>query len=109
MSNKIIVLWGVVIVALVSSVYFIGIKYQNELKYISLKTEVKEATKKYIEDKKVSLPFKIETETLESEGYIGALKLEEKVCAADVSVDKKLFFYSYDIKFLCVNTEQNKD
>lgn len=105
MSNKIIVLWGFIIVILVCAIYFIGIKYENEIEYINLKTEVKEAVKKYIKDNDLVLPITLTTEELESKGYIGELRIEEKVCAADVTVSKKFLFYSFDIDFTCVNTE----
>ncbi len=105
MSNKIIVLWGFIIVFLVCAVYFIGLKYEGEIKYINLKKEIKESVKEYIDDKDITLPFSITSETLESEGYIGALELDEKICAADISVSKKFLFYSYDIKFTCINPE----
>jgi len=105
MSNKLIVLWGFIIVLLVSIVYFIGIKYQDEIKYVNLKNDVKEATKKYVEDNDLELPLSITTEELEEKGYIGELKLNEKICAADVKISKKLLFYSFDIKFTCVNVE----
>lgn len=105
MSNKLIMLWGFVIVLLVSLVYFIGIRYEDEIKYVNLKSDVKEAVKKYVEENDVSLPFSITTETLEEEGYIDELKLNEKVCAADVIVKKKFLFYSFDIKFTCINVE----
>lgn len=106
MSNRLIVLWGFIIVSLVCIIYFIGIKYESEIKYINLKTEVKEATKKYVDDKSLSLPFKITTEQLESEGYIGELKLDEKVCAADITIDKKFLFHTFDIKFTCINLDE---
>lgn len=105
MSNKVIVLWGFIIVFLVCSIYFIGLKYEGEMKYINLKKEIKESVKDYIDDNDVTFPFTITSETLESEGYIGELKLDEKICAADVNVSKKFLFYSYDIKFTCINTE----
>lgn len=105
LNNKIIVLWGFIIVMLVCAVYFIGIKYENEIKYINLKTEVKEAAKKYVDDKELDLPFSVTTEILESEGYIGELKLDDKVCAADITVSKRFIFHTFDIKFTCVNVE----
>lgn len=105
MSNKVIVAWGFIIVFLVLAVYFIGIKYQNELKFVTLKNEIKKAAEKYIKDKDVSIPVVITTETLESEGYIKELKLNEKICAADINVSKKFLFYNYDIDFLCINPE----
>ncbi len=105
MSNKIIALWGFIIVSLVCSVYFIGVKYQSEIKYINLKETIKDAARKYVEDNETKLPITITTEELESKGYIGELKLDDKVCAADITVKKKFLFYSYDVKFECVNTE----
>ncbi len=52
MNNKIIVVWGIIIIILVSIIYYIGITYQNEIKYISLKEEVKIAVKDYISSEK---------------------------------------------------------
>lgn len=107
MSNKVIVLWGFIIVSLVCGIYYIGVKYENELKYIDLKDEIKEATKKYISDNDKELPFKITTEELEEQGYINTLKLDNKICAADVKAYKKFMFNRFDIKFTCINEEQN--
>ena len=50
MSNKLIVVWGTVIILLVGTIYFIGVKYEEELKYISLKNELKDTLKEYIKD-----------------------------------------------------------
>ena len=76
MNNKIIVVWGIIIIILVSIIYYIGITYQNEIKYISLKEEVKIAVKDYISSEKITkYPFKITTEELEEKGYLKELKL----------------------------------
>ena len=99
MNNKIIVVWGIIIIILVSIIYYIGITYQNEIKYISLKEEVKIAVKDYISSEKIT------TEELEEKGYLKELKLGNKLCAADIEVTKKVF-KSYDIEFTCVNVEK---
>ena len=106
MSNKIIVLWGFIIVSLVCTIYFIGVKYQSEIKYINLKEEVKESTKKYIEDNDIKLPLKITSEELESKGYIGELRLDNKICACDINVKKQFLFYSFDLDFECIKVEE---
>ena len=106
MNNKIIVVWGIIIIILVSIIYYIGISYQNEIKYFSLKEEVKIAVKDYISSEKITkYPFKITTEELEEKGYLKELKLGNKLCAADIEVTKKVF-KSYDIEFTCVNVEK---
>lgn len=106
MNNKIIVVWGIIIIILVSIIYYIGITYQNEIKYISLKEEVKIAVKDYISSEKITkYPFKITTEELEEKGYLKELKLGNKLCAADIEVTKKVF-KSYDIEFTCVIVEK---
>lgn len=106
MNNKIIVVWGIIIIILVSIIYYIGITYRNEIKYISLKEEVKIAVKDYICSEKITkYPFKITTEELEEKGYLKELKLDNKLCAADIEVTKKVF-KSYDIEFTCVNVEK---
>lgn len=103
MSTKTIVLWGFIIVLLIGLLYFIGIKYESEIKYINLKTEVKSSVKDYIKDNNLKVPLTITTEELEEKYYIGELKLDDKVCAATISVDKRFIFYSYDIDFTCIN------
>lgn len=106
MSEKTIVLWGFLIVLLVGVIYFIGIKYEGEFKYINLKTEIKSAVKDYVKEEDIDLPLEITTEELEEKGYIKELKLEDKVCAATIKVDKKFIFYNYDIKFECINVTE---
>ena len=105
MNNKVIVMWGLVIVLLVLTIYYIGVKRQDEIEYIKLKEEVKEATSKYIDDLDKDLPLEITTEELEEEGYIEELTLDDKICEADIKVSKKLFWKDYKIKFTCINKE----
>lgn len=102
MSNKIIVLWGTVVTLLILTIYVIGVLHEEEIKYIKLKEEVKTSVNKYIEMEEVKLPLEITTEELEEKEYIGELKLEDKICAADIKVDKKWIFKTFDIKFECV-------
>jgi len=106
MSNKLIVVWGAVIILLVGTIYFIGVKYEDELKYISLKNELKSSVKKYIKDNDVKLPFEISTEELEEQEYIGELKLDDKICAADIKVEKNFIFYDYNIDFTCIAIDE---
>ncbi len=106
MSNKLIMIWGTIIILLVGTIYFIGVKYEEELKYISLKNELKESVKEYIADKKPKYPLKITTEELEEEGYINELKIEDKICAADIKVEKTFLFRDYNIEFTCLKVEE---
>ncbi len=109
MSNKVIAIWGTVVVLLVISIYVIGITHKEELKYITLKTEVKEKTKEYIEANDIKLPVSITSEFLEELGYLDSLKLDNKLCAADINVKKKFVFTSYDIDFTCVSTKDTEE
>lgn len=108
MNEKIIALWGFIIILLVGIICFVGIHYEDEIEYIKLKEEVKDSVKKYIKSEDAPLPLEITTEELEEKKYIKELKLDEKVCAADVKV-KKVFwvFKSYDIDFTCINPNIN--
>ncbi len=108
MSNKLIVVWGTVIILLVGTIYFIGVKYEEELKYISLKNELKDTLKEYIKDNDSKLPLKITSEELEEQEYIGELKIDDKICAADIEVDKKFLFYDYNIEFTCIKLEEDE-
>ena len=105
MNNKVIILWGLIIILLVLSIYYIGVKRENEIEYISLKEKVKLATNKYIKDFDKDLPLEITTEILEEEGYIDELALNDKVCEADISVNKVLLWNKYEIHFTCINKE----
>lgn len=105
MSNKVIVVWGSIIILLVCTLFLIGSKYQGEIKYMSLKEEVKTSVKKYMKDNNLKAPLVITSEELESLGYIKELKLEEKVCASDINVSKKFIFTTYDIKFTCIKSK----
>ena len=108
MSNKVIVQWGSIIVFLVCVIFVIGTFYQNEIKYITLKEEVKTSAKEYINKHEVTYLFKITTEELESLGYLDELKIEDKVCIADVTVTKKWIFKKYKIDFTCITKEKTK-
>ena len=37
MSNKIIILWGSIIILLITILFIIGINYEKEIKYINIK------------------------------------------------------------------------
>ena len=107
MNKRIFIVWGLLIALLVLGIGYIGITKKEEIKYISLKNEVKKATKEYINDNNIKVyPFKITTEKLEEKDYLKELKINNKVCAGDIVVNKKIIFYSYDIKFTCVNVEK---
>lgn len=108
MSNKIIILWGSIIILLITILFIIGINYEKEIKYINMKQEVKESVKKYIKENNIKDDFEITSEELESEGYLKEIKLDDKICAADISVKKVLIFKKYNIEFTCIkNKEQS--
>ncbi len=107
MNKKVIALWGFIIVALVIIIFIIGITKEEELKYISLKNDIREATNEYIENNNIKdYPFTITTEELEEKDYLDELKLENKLCVADVTVTKKFIFKKYNIKLTCINVEK---
>ena len=105
MSNKIIILWGFIIISLVSIITYVGVTKKEEIKFINLKNELKVKVKKYIKDNDIELPFEITSEKLEEEGYISPLILDNKLCAADIKVTEKFIFKNYDVKFTCIINE----
>lgn len=106
MNKRVIVLWSIIVVGLFLTILVIGITNKEELKYIKLKNEVKEVTKEYIKDNNIDkYPVTISSEILEEKDYIDELILDNKVCACDIVVNKKLIFYTYNIKFTCINKE----
>lgn len=108
MSNKIIILWGSIIILLITILFIIGINYEKEIKYINIKQEVKESVKKYIKENNIKDDFEITSEELESKGYLKEIKLDDKICEADISVKKVLIFKKYNIEFTCIkNREQS--
>lgn len=108
MSNKIIILWGSIIILLITILFIIGINYEKEIKYINIKQEVKESVKEYIKENNIKDDFEITSEELESKGYLKEIKLDDKICAADISVKKVLIFKKYNIEFTCIkNKEQS--
>lgn len=106
MSNKIIILWGSIIILLITILFIIGINYEKEIKYINIKQEVKESVKKYIKENNIKDDFEITSEELESEGYLKEIKLDDKICAADISVKKVLIFKKYNIEFTCIKNKE---
>ena len=109
MSNKIIVLWGSLIIILVTVICYIAITKKEEIKFINLKQDLKENVRKYLKENDVELPFEITSEELEEKGYIEPLVLGNKLCAADIKVTKKIIFKKYDIQFTCIIKEPEDD
>lgn len=110
MSKRIILIWGFLIVGLVLGIYIIAITNEEEIKYISKKNELKEVVKDYIEDNKITrFPFTITTEELEEKDYLKEVKVDDKTCAVDITVNKKFIFYSYKMKFTCISTKENDE
>ena len=109
MSNKVMIVWATLVTSILLGIYAFASYYKDELKYISLKEEVKSDVLNYIKEKNVKLPLNITSEELEEKGYIKELRLDDKVCAADIRVDKKFMFYNYDIDFTCISTEENNE
>ena len=106
MSNKIIALWGFIVVSIVAAILVIGFNYKKELEYVDMKQTIRKSVYAYMGDNDVTLPFKISTEKLEEENYLDELKLGDRLCAADVMVDKKFIIYKYDIEFTCVDVSK---
>ena len=106
MSNKLIVLWGSVIVFLVCVIFVIGVFYKSDIKYVTLKEEVKTSTKEYINKHDITYPFTITSQELVSLGYLDKLEIDDKECSARVLVSKKWIFKNYKIDFTCINKEK---
>lgn len=106
MSNKIIVLWGSLIIILLTMICYIAVTKKEEIKFINLKQDLKEDVKEYIKDNDIELPFEITSEELEEQGYIKPIVLGNKLCAADIKVTKKFIFKKYDIDFTCIIKEE---
>ena len=105
MSNKVIVLWGSVIVLLVLAIYTFGVMRKDNLKQLEAEKLVKESLNNYMDDNEIELPYKTTTEELIKNGYLEEIIVDNRVCNATVTVKKKLLGKDYDIKFTCINEE----
>lgn len=103
MSNKLLIIWSILITLLLSLILILGYNYKKQEDYILLKNNIKESVKTYIKKEKINLPTNITTEELITKGYIKELKLKEKECNATIYVDKKYIFYKYDINIECIS------
>lgn len=102
MNYRYLILWGIVVIGLLFSVYFIGHTHMDDL-MLSYKFDkvVKAATKDYIEDKEKTLPFVVTSGELIQYDYLDKLEYEDKLCNATINVKKVLFFKYFDIKYVC--------
>ncbi len=103
MNSKLMVIWGIIIVGLIASIFLIWNTNKENLE-LSYKFDkvVKEATNEYIESENIKLPLSIESKELLDKGYLEKMVLDNKECTAKVNVKKVLFLKFYDINYVCV-------
>ncbi len=103
MSNKVILVWGGLVVVIISTILLLGYKFNGEIEYVKMKQSIRNSVYNYIGDNDVKFPLEISTEKLEEENYLEEIRIGNKLCAADVVVNKKFVIYNYDISFTCVD------
>ena len=102
MSSKVLVLWGVIVVGLVLSIFIYGSVNKDALLLSSkFDSTIKEAVNKYMEEEKKEIPLNIDSDTLIEKEYLEELVDGNKVCKAKINITKKLIFKNYDIKYTC--------
>lgn len=105
MSNKIIILWTIIIFLLLSSIFLVGKYYLENKDYILLRQEFKRNVKTYIKENdlypEVNEEVTINSKTLIENDLIKELKYDNKECEAKAKVSKKFIFYLYDVEFKC--------
>lgn len=98
------IIWGVVVVLLVSSIYVIWLFKKDDLKYSSLEDELTVAINEYIQTEHVHVPsdgLVITEKELINKGYINEVKLDDLECTFTSKVTKSGLTYSYDYNFDC--------
>ena len=101
MSGKFIFLWSVIILSLIISIAYLGIKEEKHEKYKEMENTLKIAVNKYIDYENKKIPFKITSEELIEKDYLKDLTYENHTCSAIINVNKLLFWNKYKIEFTC--------
>ena len=114
MSKRIILIWGFLIVGLVLGIYIIAITKEEEIKYISKNNNLdyKCSKKNHCKLKKFHLIkelLNILDICICDQDYLKEVKVNDKTCAVDITVNKKFIFYSYKMKFTCISTKENDE
>ena len=103
MSNKLIVLWGTIIVLLVSAVFVIGKLYKEDKFLIETQKLLKTNVSKYLDDygkwPSINDEIKISSNELIELDYIEPIKNESKECSAVISIKNvnKKYKYKYTV------------
>ena len=105
MTNKTIVIWGLIVISIVSVITYFGININNNKNYINMENTLKEAVIKYIDYEKKELPITITSDELKELDYLNELKYDDKICSAKVYVKKIIFWKNYEMNFTCSKKE----
>lgn len=106
MNNKVIIMWGFIVFALVIAVYIIGINESKDSEYKEFKDQVRLSVDDYMNgndkwpgDEGVLI---VDLEDLYKNRHISSLEFNELLCSGSVTVQKSHNNYHYDYDIDCV-------
>ena len=104
MNKKIMALWAVVIVLLLTAIYLIGYSHRDK-DYIKLEASLKNATMLYLKSNNIIPEFDdsaiVFTEELVKQDYIRDSKMIDKYCVKSIVFTKGLIKDKYKINKEC--------
>ncbi len=107
MNNKVMIVWGVLVLAVFLLCSFFAIKFKKNEEYYNAEKTVKTAAHEYLTEHD-NLPNKNEIAELKIDDLIDNNYIEEvyvngNKCDGNISVTKGIFTYKYDMEFICGN------
>lgn len=107
MSNRVIVLWGIVVTLLCMTIFIIGKNYEKNYKYMDANKEAKIYLKEYIKEEEIKIPFmgeyEIKSELLKNKEYYKEIKINKIPCTFVAYIKNYKIFKTYNIKYTCIN------
>lgn len=112
MNDRVIIIWGFLVVLIASSIMLLGNYYNKNYEYIETNKMVKEHLKEYIKKEKIKIPIlsavDISSEELKDKFYIEEIKMESSNCEFTSKVKNYIIFKTYKTDYKCTNEIQDK-
>jgi len=106
MNNKVIVIWGFIIIALVTSIYLIGINKNKKEDYTEFKEILEIGLEDYLDDfdmwPNTGEVKEVILEDLLDKEYISSLAYNDRVCKGVIKVERVKSKYNYNYNIECI-------
>lgn len=107
MNDRIIIIWGFLVILIASSIMLLGNYYNKNSEYIETNKIIKEHLREYIKKEKIKIPFlsvvDIDSKELKDKFYIEEIKMGNSSCEFTSKVKNFLILKTYKTDYKCTN------